>query len=687
MENSPDSKPNPFNHFNSTPNSNSNSNGDPNFGAPKSKLENLGERLYSKKSPDVIRKPEHMLHGVESNLPTDFEHKKDEVLELPKIPVSLFTKIFIASLIFLFVSIGIAFYVYQRGLNVITPNNIDISISGPTTVATSDNIDFTVQVQNRNKVDLELADLIVDFPDGTRQVIDQTRPMVHEVYSIGTVNQLGTANKVVSASFFGETGTSKQVKFTFEYRIPGSNSIFSRQKTYDLTLEAAPLTLTVDSLKEVSANQEFSLKINVVSNAKKVIQNALISVAYPSGFVVKKFTPDPVFEAGIGSADKRFNFQAGNEWMLGDVEPGGSRTIQIDGVIQGQTTESKIFRVDVGSGASSTSKTIYTKFAGVVRDVAIKQPFIATDIEIEGTRGGYVSEAGKFITAKVLWRNTSNAPISDPNFELTFSSASSSALLLDESRINVTDGFYQSISKSIIWNSQTNTELKEIAPGQVGELKFFITLKNPTNISGSIYENPSLKMVLNVNARRLSENNVPENIVATAESVIAIPTYVSLNSYASYFNGPFTNTGPNPPKVDLPTTYTVTMSLANSFNNAKDVLVTTSLPTYVAWLGKVSPENTEKLIYDRNRNEVRWEVGVIKAGSGNLNSKPPRTVSFQVSILPSITQRGYAPTLTNQFLVSGTDAYTGVALSSGAVPVTTATLGDTPKVNEGVVGQ
>lgn len=652
---------------------------------PKGKLDTLGDKLYSPRSPEIIKKPEHLMHGVESDLPTDFarEDNRDDFNQPIHVPTSLFTKIFIASLIFLIGSLGTAFYVYYRGLNVISPNNINITISGPTTIVASDKVELLVNIENKNKSALELGDLVVDYPDGTRDVYDQTHPLVHEVYDVGQVPERSVKGVTIKSSFFGETGTQKQIKLSFQYRIAGSTSIFTKQKVYDITLSAAPVNLTIDTIKEVSANQEFTIKIKAVSNAKNVIKNAFLTVAYPSGFVPKTFSPDPIDEASTGQADDRFDFFAGSAWSLGDMEPGGTREIQITGSLEGQNSEAKLFKVDIGSAASSTSKSIYTKFAGLVQEVAIKQPFIASDILIQDTRGGYVAEAGENLSGKIVWKNTSQTSINNPVFELTFDGN-----ILNEGSINAADGFYQSNKKSIVWNSQTNKELREIAPGQMGTLSFYFALNDPTKVAGADYKNPTLNMTLDITGNRLSEQDVPESIQATAMSAVALKTDIALDANTSFKTGPFKNTGSNPPRVDEATTYTVNLSLSNTFSDAKDVFVTTSLPTYVTWLNEVSQGingGSEKVTYDRSRNEIRWEVGDLYAGAGNLNSKPPRTVSFKVSILPSVTQKDAAPVLVNQFLVSGSDAYTGAALSAGHGALTTETKGDGEEKNDGQV--
>ena len=176
----------------------------------------------------------------------------------------------------------------------------------------------------------------------------------------------------------------------------------------------------------------------------------------------------------------------------------------------------------------------------------------------------------------------------------------------------------------------------------------------------------------------MTGTQVNSGVTSAISSAISRDVYVnsniSLASNVNYNFGPFKNTGPIPPKVGKETTYTVTWKINNTFNNASNVVVSAVLPSYVKFLNNISPSN-EPLTYNPVSGEVDWAVGNIKTDTG-YNNISPRQVSFQVSIVPSVTQVGSVPILVGLSSLSGIDAFTGSTLKSTFDSVTTEVMTD-----------
>lgn len=104
---------------------------------------------------------------------------------------------------------------------------------------------------------------------------------------------------------------------------------------------------------------------------------------------------------------------------------------------------------------------------------------------------------------------------------------------------------------------------------------------------------------------------------------------------------------------------------SNDVNNAK---VTASLPAYVTWLGVVSPQS-EDLTYNPVGGEIVWNIGDVKAREGISSS--PKQVSFQVSLLPSLSQLNAKPSLVKNIVLTGEDDFTGTLINSSYRDITT----------------
>ena len=157
-------------------------------------------------------------------------------------------------------------------------------------------------------------------------------------------------------------------------------------------------------------------------------------------------------------------------------------------------------------------------------------------------------------------------------------------------------------------------------------------------------------------------------ITNTTTATALVSSDLGFSAQASYYSGPFSNTGAIPPKANQPTTYTITWGVTNSANALSNGSVTAQLPTYVDWVGTVSP-NGEPVSYDETTRTIHWNVGQIPAGTGI--TEKPHTTSFQVRLTPSTSQIGSTPTIVLGTTVTAKDIFTGESLSASRTGLTT----------------
>ena len=104
----------------------------------------------------------------------------------------------------------------------------------------------------------------------------------------------------------------------------------------------------------------------------------------------------------------------------------------------------------------------------------------------------------------------------------------------------------------------------------------------------------------------------------------------------------------------MPTTYTITLKLSNSSNDLENGRVTASLPTYVEWLNIASP-SSETISYDPVSRLVEWKLGDVDSNTGF--GFDDRSVSFQVKLVPSISQVGTSPSILRNISFTGLDSF------------------------------
>ncbi|HXK31238.1 MAG TPA: hypothetical protein VJZ94_00600, partial [Candidatus Paceibacterota bacterium] len=139
----------------------------------KSKIEGLNDTLYSRTR---YRNPLDKRSAVKEFESSDVEEKwqtpeLDEMLKHERIPPKispLMKKIFVLAFLFFIAAIGVAIFVFIGGANFISSKNVDIGVLGPTTVSAGEVLELGVTISNTNNVDLEFANLSVQYPPGSR---------------------------------------------------------------------------------------------------------------------------------------------------------------------------------------------------------------------------------------------------------------------------------------------------------------------------------------------------------------------------------------------------------------------------------------------------------------------------------------------------------------------------------------
>jgi hypothetical protein len=104
------------------------------------------------------------------------------------------------------------------------------------------------------------------------------------------------------------------------------------------------------------------------------------------------------------------------------------------------------------------------------------------------------------------------------------------------------------------------------------------------------------------------------------------------------------------------------------------VEVKASLPVGVTWVNSISPATNSGVSYDNGSRTVTWKAGTVNSGTGLTAGS--KEISFQVRLIPSLTQVGSVPLLIDKTTLTGQDSFTGSALQSVRNGLNTRISGD-----------
>ncbi len=625
------------------------------------KIERLRRAMYSRSLSDKLReRPRRELSDVDPLVGEEWvEH--EEGLESTRVApraIGYARKAlwwFLGlSITFFIVALGffIYYFTFGAGSAAAAPANIDISISGPPQIAGGEPTKLQIEVTNRNKVPLELADLILTYPEGTRSPLDFQTDFPSQRISLGTIEPGGRRQGTVTAVFSGQSGVAESVKVELEYRVQGSSAIFVAEKDYNLVLSTSPLSLSVDGNTQTISGQPVQFTINVASNASAPMRDVLVQVAYPFGF---KYTSASLTPTADGF------------WAIGDLAPGERKSIQVTGTLSGESGDQRVFRISAGTRPSSEVVTLSNVLASNSYAMQISQTFLGLTVTANKQSGNNVVAApGENVLVTVAYKNNLSTEITDAIIV-----ARLSGLSIDGSTVHSIDGFYRSTDETVLWDkSTTGGVLASLAPGAQGTLTFSFQMPSTEQLQNIV--NPRLAISINAAGKRVSETGVPQSLQSAVRQEVKLATDLQLNAQALYYANPFGSTGPMPPKAGTETTYALVFTITNTTNKLTGAKVTATLPAYVRWIGSYAPAS-EKLTFNQTDGTFTWDVGEIGENVG-VGGNQPRQIAIAIGLTPSTSQIGQQPALVQGVTLTATDAATGGRITKRATPDVTTNL-------------
>ena len=573
---------------------------------------------------------------------------------------SPFVKFFFFSLVFFLVAAGIAGYGLFNKRIVVSPNNVNVTIFGPVSIKGGEELSIQVVIENKNTVPLNGVQLTTNFPTGTRYVGNLAQEQVRVVKKLDSIDAEETRTETVKAIILGGKNEKKEIAFEVRFSIEGSDALYTKTKKFVVNLTDSPLSFTTTLLKEITPGQDFTLGVDVKSNSPTVLKNAILKIDYPQGFIFKGAVPAPA--------------KGDNLWSLGEMSLGDTAHIEISGSVLGESEQQKIFRISTGVGTDQDMLLLKTLLSSSQAGVTIRKSFLGVEIFVGGnTSGTTVLEEGTSSNINVRWTNNLLNKVSDVELTLSLSGG----VINKKSVMPSSEGLYDAIHNTITWDKRVVKDLASLAPGEKGSVSLAFSLIPYSTVNA--FKNPTITITTSIKGKRIDENNVPEDVKFVSTKTIKVNTAINVSSYGTYYGDPIPNTGPLPPKVGEETTYTITWEAKNSSNDINGAQISATIPLSVRWTGKVFP-NGSPVSYDSTSKKVTWKIGDIKSGTGHLDD--PAKISFQVALLPGLSQLYRSPMILSETTMTATDSFTGTTVSSVVGSVSTIISKTDPKVTQ-----
>ncbi|HRH55786.1 MAG TPA: hypothetical protein PK609_02890 [Candidatus Paceibacterota bacterium] len=606
-----------------------------------STLERLRQRLYAPQAPEQFPAP-----TLPQSVPQEALSKEGWTPETPKPPKKprvAWTAIFLgAAILFFVIALAAAAYFLVFGGRSISNERISLTPDCPSTIASGDQVEFLVSIQNRNPVTVTATTLAAEFPDTARSADNSEQTFAHYEDTVGDIPSGETGTRSIRVVLFGAENETIFVPFTFEYRVEGSNATFVKKAECEMVVTSSPLSIRAEAVSEVAVGQPVTFAVTVKSNAKEPIDNVLVLAQYPFGFSPR----------GDGPA-----------FAIGTLAPGEERTVTVTGTLSGENDEERVFRFSAGTSISGNQNLLSVSYATAIVPVTLAKPFLAATLSLNReTNSSPVIEAGVPVQGLISWVNTLSEPILDGQVLVKIEGSA-----LEPSSIGAYGGYFRSSDSTILYSRENDSGLARLGPGADGSGTFSFRTKPAAALIGT--RNPTVTATVSVAARRVGQSNVPESIPSVIVRTIKVASSLGVSGRTTH------RAGPVPPVADQESTYAVTLSLTNTVNTVADTVLTTTLPVYVRYVGSSDPNIT----YNETSRILTWRAGEVAIGAGF--SGAVRSATVEVVMLPSASQRGTSPILMTSPAVTGFDKFAERELSARGADITT----DTSSSGSGIV--
>ena len=161
--------------------------------------------------------------------------------------------------------------------------------------------------------------------------------------------------------------------------------------------------------------------MEVISNTTETVNNLMLMVSYPPGFIFKSAMPAPVTD--------------NNGWKLGDLKRAIKEKLKLP-TNGGQDDELRRLKFRLAC-LETGDRELGLTYNSLFKTLAIKKPYVNLDFSFNGeTTKQYFAKAGDGVRIDINWVNNLSAEISDVELAMKLEGP-----ILDSRSVAVEEGF------------------------------------------------------------------------------------------------------------------------------------------------------------------------------------------------------------------------------------------------------
>lgn len=540
-----------------------------------------------------------------------------------------------------------------------TSGDVLLRLKAPSKTLVGIPFDLEVNFENNSEKVLNDVRLSLSLPEHVISKINEAKRVVSE--DAGNLPPNSNFQTKIPIVIFG--GSEPVIRFpviiSYSPEALGPKVRFEKQESVDVVVKESALSLDLSLPQKVLNGENFDIKLEYRNISETKFSHLTIELDLPPFFNKKQASPAAT--EGL------------SKWVIDDLGKGESGTITVSGNVA--APEQSFF--DVKARIKDDNNLIAEKTA----NISVSASPLSLSLDLMSQKN-YVAGLSDNLRYTLNYKNNSEVGLNDVVLK-----ARLKGVMFDFKTIRSKGGF-SSTDNTITWNVSTNPELRLLGAGAEGQVELDVTTAQGYPIRRLSDKNFILRLEAEISSPTVPYYVAADRTLALANLETKIRGKTDIRAIA-YFLDPFTetnNSGPIPPKINTPTTYTMHWAIVNYGTDVKNIEVRASLPAGVKMTDKVQSNNSILPVYNERTSEVSWSIPKIPATKGVLG-KPIETI-FQISTTPNIGQIGQPMPILNDTLLKAVDEFTGEEITASARSLTTVLENDpTIGQNGGIVRQ
>ena len=499
---------------------------------------------------------------------------------------------------------------------------ISIEFQKPDEVLAGQSFDLGVVVYNNSDKTIQNANLSILIPEGFVFVENDSNQKMVKV-NIGNIAPSSFQKENFKIITFSDTLSLKKINVELDYKIEGSKILFHGSASTDLNIGQSLFDIFISSPEKVFSSENFKIIINYENKSKENLNDLFLKVDYPATFKFVDANPKPTSESNL--------------WSLANVNSNQKGQIEITGSLVGQEGQNSNFKINILKNISGKKYSLVSKDY----NITLSKSNLSLNVILNNDYN-YIASPGETLAYVFKYKNNSNTPLENIVLKANFIGE------MFDFQTAQTNGYFDSLTNTFVWNAASIPSLSLLGPGQSGEISLRIKLKDKFPILNENNKNFVLKVNATIESPTVPSDVSSEKTIASYEAENKVRGNVVIDAFGLYRDPVWKilNKGPYPPKVNQSTQYSIHWRIQNYANDISNVKISSFILPGTTYTGVFKSNIDIKPEYNKDSGLFSVNIPFIPANRGVIND--PIEIVFQVENIPSINQIGYYITLLSQ---------------------------------------